>query len=468
MSAPASLSFAPGSFRDPSGRVFTHDGRIFRTVTTHAIEEFRAVQQSGLYDQLAAEGALAGLREVDRAKFDLPADVETVLEHDKLTFVNYPHEWPFSALKAAALLHLDIHLRALDLGVTLSDASAYNIMFEGARPVFIDHLSFRRHREGEFWLGHRQFCEQFFNPLVLYARLGLFANAWRRGAPEGLANADAAKVLRLRGWLSPALAFNVMLPALFESRAGKTSSNQTAARMAGGRKLPKTAFMHMLRRLRANIEKLSPPGGETTWSGYAANTSYSDAETEKKIETVRRFAAETRPALLWDIGCNTGRYSKLALENGAAYVVGFETDPGALERAFAMAKAENLAFTPLYMNIADPSPALGWRQSERLGLQERGPAGALIALAVIHHLCISCNIPLDQAADWLIAAAPEGLIEFVPKSDPMVQELLALREDIFADYSWEAFHACVEARARIVETIELSPGGRRIVRYSRV
>ena len=154
----------PGSFRDPSGRVYELDGRILRTVAAHFAADFDFVESTGLFQKLTACNWLVPFEKADTAILGgLANNFKYVLEVTPLRFISYPYEWSFPALKAAALLHLEIHLAALEYGVTLSDASAYNIQFRGPRPVFIDHLSFRRYRPGEIWAGHRQFCEQFLH-----------------------------------------------------------------------------------------------------------------------------------------------------------------------------------------------------------------------------------------------------------------------------------------------------------------
>ena len=191
-------------------------------------------------------------------------------------------------------------------------------------------------------------------------------------------------------------------------------------------------------------------------------------EEQKKRAFVTRFTERLRPRCLWDIGCNTGGYAKLALDRGASRVIGFENDPGALEAAFLRSAAEGLEFLPLYLDAANPSPAQGWRQSARAGLSERRNADGILALAILHHLCIGRNVPLNEAVAWLVGLAPHGVIEFVPKSDPMVRELLALREDVYDDYTDAAFDQALSAECRVVESEELTAGGgRRLIWYER-
>ena len=458
----------PGSFRDPGGRVYVSDDRVFRTVMSGAYDDFRSVSGTGVYQDLIEKQWLLPFAETSEIDLGLDAgDPVLILESRRLDVISYPFEWSFSALKTAALLHIDIHLSALEYGVTLSDATAYNIQFIGPEAVFIDHLSFKPYSEGEYWRGHRQFCEQFLNPLLLRAKCGIPHNDWYRGALEGISSSALSRVLPWYQVLSPRLLMHVVLPARFERLAIKsdTSSVSTSIRNLPF-KLP--AFRKLLNSLRAMISDLHLPGGEyTVWSQYAELAGYSDPEKIAKRSLVEQFVKQVRPKLLWDIGCNTGDYSQLALTAGAKQVVGFESDIGALDLAYDRAVAENLRFLPLFMDIANPSPAQGWRQSERMGLAQRGSPDAILALAVLHHLCIGRNIPLDDAVEFLVGVAPQGVIEFVPKEDPKVQQLLSMREDIFHAYNEESFLHSLSSRSRLVKAETITKSGRKLVWYDR-
>jgi ribosomal protein L11 methylase PrmA len=221
----------------------------------------------------------------------------------------------------------------------------------------------------------------------------------------------------------------------------------------------------MLSGLRNYIAKAKPPHRRTTWDEYAGANSYSGPEREAKQRFIRKMVGKVRPELLFDLGCNTGDYSAAALESGAKRVIGFDFDFGALDQAVARADAGNLAFLPLWLDATNPSPDQGWGQKERKGFAERAKGDAVLALAFIHHLAIARNVPLPMVLDWIMAIAPSGVIEFPPKSDPMVQLLLRNRPDIFPDYTMEAFLALVGQRARIAEQEQLSPGGRLLIWY---
>lgn len=455
----------PGSFRDNKGRIYYADDRVFRTVMPDGAVDFEAVRATGIVDELVEAGLLIGEKRVDKSVLGKSAAGSTlVIEHPRLSFVSYPYEWPFAALKTAALTHLELHIKALQKNVTLSDASAYNIQFRGARPVFIDSLSLRMYEDGEFWVGHRQFCEQFVNPLLLRSVLGVPHNAWFRGAMEGIGAEELRKILPWRSRLS----LNILTHVFIQARLQRASGSAEKAKRASSRKLPKIGFEHMLHGLRRWISTLEPrKDNATVWQNYARDNSYIDDEARHKRNFVSEFVASVAPDLIFDIGCNTGDYSILALESGARHVVGFDFDQGALDHAYRRARERDLDFLPLHLDAANPSPSQGWMQQERHGLLQRARGDGVIALAVVHHLAISRNLPLREVVDWIIDCAPQGVIEFVPKADPMVQRLLSLREDIFRDYDEESFRDCLNTRVRIVKSKVVSSSGRTLYWYDR-
>jgi ribosomal protein L11 methylase PrmA len=233
-------------------------------------------------------------------------------------------------------------------------------------------------------------------------------------------------------------------------------------------RLPLAAFRRILLGLRDWIASLEPRDrGKTVWRDYAHSNSYSSDEARAKARFVGEFAAATRPALLFDLGCNSGEYSKAALAAGARLAIGFDFDAGALERAYVRARAERLELLPLHLDATNPSPSQGWAQHERKGLRERGPADGVLALAFVHHLAVAKNVPLDFVVEWVVDLGRAGVIEFVPKADPMVGELLRLREDIFADYSEETFEQALRGRARIIRVEQVSSSGRKLYWFER-
>lgn len=451
------MDIDPGSYRDPAGFVFTAEGEVYRAITAQAAEHWQFLNQTGALRRLVDRGLLLDAEEVPP-----PAGCSSfphVVRHPRLAFVSYPYEWPFAALRRAALLHLDLHLACLDEGLTLIDGSAYNVQFQGVRPVFIDLLSLRRYREGEYWAGHRQFCEQFLHPLLLQAACGVSPAAWYRGALEGVPGDAVMRLLPRRWWVSPGVLQHVVLPRLM----GRRPRTRQAARP-----LPKHGLVALLRGLRRTIAALTPKPTGGRWVGYAGNNVYGDDDARRKMSFVARAVCQAAPRQLWDLGCNSGDAAMAALGAGAGMVIGFDADPDVLELAYERAWREQRNFLPLLVDMANPSPDSGWNQRERTGLAGRRGADMVTALAVLHHLVIGRNVPMARAVDWLLDLAPAGVVEFVPRSDPMVQAMLGWRDESqFADYKIEALRALLDRRADIVEQVTLPQCGRDLVFYRR-
>ncbi len=358
--------------------------------------------------------------------------------------------------------HLEIQQELLGDEIVLSDASAYNIQFiNGINPIFIDYLSFVPYREGDFWFGHKQFCEQFLNPLLLRSYLGISHNSWYRGNIEGISIKDIRKILPFYRKLSFRVLTNIVLPDKYQDKSlDKLNLN---IKKIDNAKLPKMGYLGMLNQLHSWISKLKPSDKNiTTWANYANTHTYSKEEENIKHNFIREFIEKTKPEFVIDMGCNTGEYSETALLSGAERVLGFDYDQGALELAYERAKNKNINFLPIFLDAANPTPNQGWRENERAGFSDRTKADAVIALAFEHHLAIARNISIDEIIDWLVGIAPKGIIEFVQKDDPTIQIMLSIRDDIFPDYNEENFKHALEKRAKIVKKVTVSNTNRKL------
>lgn len=463
------MDFDAGSFRDPSGRIVEHDGRIFRVIFEQGEAQYRAARTSGVLDEVIEKGWMLPAQPVD------PDDVDPALrafaptgrewlEHPRIGHISYPFEWCFSELRAAALLHLDLNLALLERGFTLSDATAYNVQFQGTRPTFIDHLSVVPYEDTAGWVGQRQFGMQFLNPLYLWSKKGVAPHAWYRGSLEGIAPEDLVKLMGLKDRLSFTVLAHIVAPAAFARRRVTEGLNARPVRDA---RLPKSRLVGMLKGLREYIADLAPPYEKTVWDDYADNNSYDEVRRAAKHAFVADAVSGAAARSVFDIGCNSGDFSQTALNAGASSVVGFDFDLGALEKAYTRFSRSDAPVLPLWLDATNPTPSQGWAGAERKSLQERAGADAVLALAVIHHLAVARNVPLDMAVDWLMGLAPTGVIEFPSKADPMVQQLLRHRRDIFPDYTEEAFVHHVTRRGRIVKQDRLGEDGRLIVAFDR-
>ena len=437
------------SFRDPCGFMFLRDGVFHRQVNTVGAADYDLLMSSGLYERLATRGLLISHEEV-AAPVAEPHTHYKTLRPTQLDFVSHPYEWCFSQLKDAALATLEIQREALGVGLTLKDASAYNIQFERGRPVMIDTLSFAKHEDGSPWVGYRQFCQHFLATLALMSRRDVRLLALLRSHLDGVPLDLATSLLPASCWLRLGLLANIRLHA----RSQRRHEGAGASAPAAVPRVSTTALVNLVRGLEQTVRGLdwSPEGSE--WVDYTEGDSYERDSLEFKQALVRRFVTELAPERVWDLGANTGVYSRIASEAGAS-VVSFDIDPACVERNYReVRKQKEERILPLLLDLANPSPAIGWANEERASLEGRKGPDLLLALALIHHIAISNNVPLARISQFLARLAPALLIEFVPKSDAKVKTLLATRADIFPDYTREGFES---AFAGEWETLESEP-----------
>jgi len=445
----------PASFRDPAGFVFRREGVIHRQVQAAGAADWQAFLASGLYERLVADQLIVDHEEVSLELAARP-DAAAVIRPRPIGFISYPYEWCFSQLKEAALLTLEVQSRALDAGMRLKDASAYNVQFDGGAPILIDSLSFEPAEPTEPWTAYRQFCEHFLAPLALIAhrdaRCGLMLRDFIDGVPLDL----AVRLLPGRTWLNLGLASHLHLHAGAQARAARTAPSEgSQARPA--RRVSATGQRAVLDSLRRTVAGLrwSPTGH---WAGYATTTSYSEAATASKAEIVGEMLAAIGGSSVWDLGANTGVYSQLAADRGYR-VIAWDQDAGSVEAHWRAGRGgANVEILPLVLDLSNPSPSLGWGLEERPSFLERGTPDVILALALVHHLAIGNNVPLARVAELFARMAPRAIVEFVPKEDPMTGHLLSARRDIFTDYTIEGFRAAfgtafsIERETRVADS----------------
>lgn len=460
------ISVEPGSFRDPAGNIFYYEGKVLRLLNKSGQDRYNFLKKGDLINKCFKNDFLIKSYEVNDSKFD--SDIfknKKIIEHEKINYISYPYEWSFDQLKDAALHHLNFHLFLLDNNATLIDGSAYNIQFNGYKPVFIDLLSIKEYNEGEYWNAHKQFCENFLNPLILKSKKQIDFNNWFRGNLEGITTKDLNSILNLKDKFSFNILTQVVLLNFLEQKTLK--NKKTNIKSIKKRKFPKKSYIGLLRNMKKLIESMEIKKTKTMWDDYSSNNTYNQKEEIIKKEIVSKFSQKYNFQTLADLGCNDGVYSKICIENGSKYVVGFDYDLSAVNKAYNISKKKELNFLPLYFDASNPSPNLGWAQNERKGYFERMNFEGLIALAFEHHLAIAKNIPLDQVLKWLINIAPIGLIEFVPKNDATIKKMLELKGDIFDSYNEENFRSLIQKNAVIISETKVSESGRKIFEYKR-
>ncbi len=419
------------SFRDPSGMVFTRNGRLYRQINPCYREQYCKLMDGGLYAELTKAGMLIG-HQVSTEE-GITNDAFLVIEPTNIPFISYPYEWAFGMLKDAALLTLSCHKKALAHGMILKDASAYNVQFLHGQPVLIDTLSFDIYQEGMPWIAYGQFCRHFIAPLLMMCNLDLQMSKLLRLYIDGIPLPLASKLLHGKGGFFAKQHIHWHAKAIMgHAEDGKSVSRTKQIYLS------KNNHIAMIDSIIRGIESLRLRKEKTEWSDYYAHTNYSQVASDAKEAIVRAYIKKIAPKMVWDLGANDGVYTKLASTDGMM-AVAFDIDPLATERNYSLVKSENVNILPLIIDLTNPSPAIGFANCERKSIAERGKPDCILALAIIHHLAISNNLPLPKIAEWLSSLADNLIIEFVPKEDSKVQVLLATRDDIFPNYSETGF-----------------------------
>jgi len=436
------------SFRDPSGFLFYREGLIYRQINFYYKENYDFLINSRLYEDLTNAGLLIPHKEVDIKPINIDKAYK-VIRPELIPFISYPYEWCFSQLKDAALATLSIQKKALEFDMSLKDCSAYNIQFKNGKPIFIDTLSFEKYREGEPWVAYRQFCQHFLAPLALMCFTDIRLNQLLQTYIDGIPLDLASRLLPLRTRFSFSLSLHIHLHAKSQGHfAGKAIDK-------GRHKMNRLAHRGFIDSLESIVQKLTWQPKGTEWSDYYEDTNYSVDALGHKKELLGEFLSKIDPKTVWDLGSNEGTFSRIASNKGVQ-TVSFDVDPAAVEKNYRQCvKKKEINILPLLLDLTNPSPGIGWENRERMSFLERGPVDTVFALALIHHLAISNNLPLSKIADFFSKICESLIIEFVPKNDSQVQRLLSTREDIFPDYTQQGFEDEFKKYFTIREVIKI-------------
>lgn len=409
---------------------------MFRQVNQSYRGDYDLLMQSGVYEKLVKSKKLIPHQEVDVLPA-LPEIAYRIIQPERVAFISYPYEWSFSQLKDAALLTLSIQKTALEMGLSLKDASAYNIQFRNGRPVLIDSLSFEAYQEGKPWVAYRQFCQHFLAPLALMAyrdvRLSQLMRVYIDGIPLDL----ASELLPFRTRLQFGLLAHIHAHASAQKKYSDTPNQATT--QAQGKSINKMGLLGLIDSLKSTVSALKWEPEGTEWGDYYDSTNYTRQAFDAKSALVQEFLGKIGPAQLWDLGANTGVFSRLSAQMGIP-TISSDIDPAAVEknyREIRQKKETNLL--PLVLDLTNPSPGIGWQNRERDSFTERGPVDAVMALALVHHLAISNNVPLTDLAEYFARLGRWLIVEFIPKEDSQVERLLMTREDIFPNYNQQGF-----------------------------
>lgn len=468
---PNDIRIDAGSYRDPSGFVFTYDEDIYRSVSDSSWAIVQKMEESGLLSDLIESDEFVQTRMLtpgDRSYPELRKQLPQwthFLWHERIPVLSYPYEWSFSMLLDAGLLQLRIQKKLLEHNLSLKDASAFNVQFLWNRPVFIDVLSVEMPDSLDIWIAYSQFCRMHLYPLLLFLHKGL---SFRHAFLANVDGMDVSQVFRIFGaWrsLRPDLLLDVFLQhRLSHTKIQQTQELKTKMRRSSGKP---QAQLFNLNRLDRKLEKMRARYVSSgMWSRYEKENTYSDRSREEKEAYIRAFMENEKPQTVLDLGCNTGTYSLLAARHGAR-VISVDSDHDCVESLYRRSQEQNMSILPMVVDIVNPSPGIGFNNAERKRFQDRVQADAVFALALVHHLLISARLPLSAIRDMMAGFTRRHLIiEYVEREDEMFQTLLALREDIYGELTLDAFMAVFKERFDLIDQRALSGTKRHLLTFS--
>jgi len=421
------------SFRDPSGFIFVQDKIIYRQINQVYKENYDFLMESGLYEKLVGDKLL--ISHTEMVEKQLNTGAYKVIKPERIPFISYPYEWSFSQLKDAALTTIKIQKIAMEYGMSLKDCSAYNIQFLNGKCILIDTLSFEKYVEGKPWVAYRQFCQHFLAPLALMSNKDIRLSQLLRIYIDGIPLDLTSSLLPSSSFLK----FSSLSHIHFQSKSQKHFGQKKIE--ISKYKLSKSKLLVLVISLESAVNGMKWKPQDTEWADYYSDTNYSEKALEQKKLLVDDFLEEIRPKTVWDLGANTGLFSRIACKK-ANLTVSFDIDPSAVEKNYLESVKNNETnILPLLLDLSNPSSGLGWENEERMSIFERDTPDTVLALALIHHLAISNNLPFEKIASLFGKICNSLIIEFVPKTDSQVQRLLVTREDIFSNYTQEDFEA---------------------------
>jgi len=420
------------SFRDSSGFLFYIENELYRVINSSYKEQYDHLINSELYKKLTENNLLISHEEINNLEIDY--SYYKIIKPKKIPFVSYPYEWSFSQLKDAALLTLRIQKGAMKYGMTLKDGSAYNIQFFNGKPIFIDTLSFEMYEDGQIWKPYKQFCQHFLAPLALMSKKDIRLNLLSKTFIDGIPLDLTTKLLPKTTFGN----FGLMAHIHAHAKSQKHYENKEDTKIKE-RTISKRSFEGLTDNLDSSIKKMTWKEDNTEWGNYYSDTNYSEESFEEKKKIILSTLEKITPRIVWDLGANTGIFSRLASDQGIN-TISFDIDPLAVEKNYlASLKNNEQDILPLILDLTNPSSNIGWSNDERISFLQRGPADLVFALALVHHLAISNNVPLYKIAEFFSAISKFLIIEFIPKSDSQVKRLLTTREDIFKNYDEQNF-----------------------------
>ena len=452
-----------GSFRDYQNQVYDFDNIIIRRIIEEKKKDYLDILNSRFYFENKNNIIETSIAKENITQLFPNYKNDLFLIHKKLEFISYPVEWPFFLYKKCSLFHLDLHIEALKQNYNIIDSSPYNVQFvNGLKPVFIDFGSIVSYEENQPWLGYKQFCEQFLGPLLIehYSKIN-FQEILKFNL-EGIDISTTSRILPIRSYFNLKILLNIHLHSILIKKIDSKSKKKSKKQL-----LKKSNFIHLLESIKKLITNLDP-NIDSYWKNYESKDSYNAISEDEKKTILISFIKQNKIQKLIDLGCNEGIFSEIALNNGCEYVLGLDSDYASLQKSCLRAETKSLNFLPLYMDLTEPTPSLGFNNLERDSFLSRSKIfDGLIAFALIHHLFLSKNIPLEKIVNFFMSLSPKGIIEFVPPEDPQFVELIKNKSIKNHDYNEKTFEFFLNKKTKNIKKIKLKNSFRTLYIYEK-
>lgn len=415
------------SFRDPSGYMF-YDGEVLRrAINPIYFPQYNKLKESGFFKTLFSNELLIPHEETS------VSSERIVITPEKIPFITNPYEWSFNQYKHAALHTLKIHKYALSKGFILKDASAYNITFHKGKPVFIDTLSFDFYEEGTPWRAYKQFITHFFGPLVLAKYHGTEILKMMQTHIDGIPVHLIASLLPKRTKFSSVLYTNIHLLAKMESKHSEDYKAETKVAT-----LSKKAQENIIESLFDYIRKLELKE-ESEWGDYYDKTNYEEASFQAKKELIRDWVTPLKPQTLIDVGGNDGTFARTVIDS-VPHIIVTDIDSNAVDYNYKQVQQnKETNMLPFVCDVLQPAPGIGFDNTERSSLLDRLKEYApdvTMALALIHHITLSGNVPFEKSAKFFASFSKNLIIEFPTREDSWVESLLVRKREFINHFDF--------------------------------
>jgi 2-polyprenyl-3-methyl-5-hydroxy-6-metoxy-1,4-benzoquinol methylase len=441
----------PGSYKDPDGGIFYHKEKVYRWVNSGTGQFYQTLINGNFFKNLVDSHLFIPTWLANpNCKIPFIAEKEiqtTYFEHERLERISFPYEWPFAMLKDAAFHTLDLQHLLLKEELSLKDATPYNIQFQFTQPLFIDLCSIENVSKNGIWIAYNQFCQMFLYPLLRF----IFESSESKGLflshMDGLTLDETVRFSGLRPFFKYGMIIDYLIPAIITKLKKYNKTNLTKKSVITDRILNNSAEiqLHSIRRLKKIIKKMQLPNFRGEWKDYADSCSYDQNDYLNKKKFVERIFEEHEIKKVLDIVCNTGHFSIIAAQKNC-HVVALDSDHDCVNSLYLLSKEKKYSILPLWIDISNPSPAIGWLNTERADFISRYEIyfDCVFALALIHHLMITHRIPLEEIAKLLRRFTSRFLVvEYIGPEDSMFLELLKYRNEDYSYFNMKYFEKMI-------------------------